>query len=39
MESFQVNFDFFTSLPVVVEPSLAQLSSDGGLLPIRQLDE
>jgi hypothetical protein len=39
MESFQVTFDFFTPLPVVVEPSTAQLSSDGGLLPIRQLDE
>jgi hypothetical protein len=39
MEWFQVNFDFFTSMPVVVEPSAAQLSSDGGLLPIRQLDE
>jgi hypothetical protein len=39
MEPFQVTFNFFTSLPVVVEPSRAQLSSDGGLLPIRQLDE
>lgn len=36
---FQVSFDFFTSKPVVVEPSAAQVSSDAGLLPFRQLDE
>ena len=36
---FQLSFHSFTSLPVVVEPSAAQLSSDGGLLPIRELDE
>jgi hypothetical protein len=36
---FQVTFDFFTSKPIVVEPSAAQVSSDGGLLPFRQLDE
>jgi len=39
MEAFQITFDFSTSLPIVVEPSVAQLSSDAGLLPIRQLDE
>lgn len=37
--AFQVQFDFGTSKPVVVEPSAAQLSSDAGLLPFRQLDE
>ena len=36
---FQLAFDFFTSKPIVVEPSAAQLTSDAGLLPIRQLDE
>lgn len=37
--AFQLPFDFFTSKPIVVEPSAAQVSSDGGLLPFRQLDE
>jgi hypothetical protein len=37
--AFQLAFDFLTSKPVVVEPSAAQVSSDGGLLPFRQLDE
>ena len=32
---FQLAFRFFTSKPVVVEPSAAQVSSDGGLLPFR----
>lgn len=32
-------FDFFPALPIVVEASQSQLSSDGGLLPIRQFDE
>ena len=36
---FQITFDFSTSTPIVVVPSTAQLSSDGGLLPIRQFDE
>ena len=36
---FQVSFDFFPSKTVVVEPSAAQVSSDAGLLPFRQLDE
>ena len=36
---FQLTFDFSTSKPIVVEPSAAQLTSDAGLLPIRQLDE
>ena len=36
---FQIAFDFCTSKPIVVEPSAAQVSSDGGLLPFRELDE
>jgi hypothetical protein len=36
---FQVQFDSFPSKPIVVEPSAAQVSSDGGLLPFRQLDD
>jgi len=32
-------FDFFDQKPVVVEPQQAQLTSDAGLLPFRQLDE
>lgn len=34
-----VIFNFRKSKPVVVEPSATQVSSDGGLLPFRQLDE
>jgi hypothetical protein len=37
--AWQATFDFWGELPVVVEPSQAQLSSDGGLLPLRQFDE
>jgi hypothetical protein len=37
--AFGFSFDFGTSKPVVVEPSAAQVSSDAGLLPFRQLDE
>ena len=37
--AFQITFDFFSSKPIVVEPSAAQVSSDGGLLPFRQLDD
>lgn len=37
--AFQLGFDFGTSKTVVVEPSAAQVSSDAGLLPFRQLDE
>jgi hypothetical protein len=36
--AWQQAFDFF-GLPIVVEPSRAALSSDAGLLPLRQLDE
>jgi hypothetical protein len=36
---WQATFDFWGKFPVVVEPSQAQLSSDGGLLPLRQFDE
>src|SRR5208282_6065705 len=35
---WQESLDFF-GIPLVVEPSAAQLSSDAGLLPFRQLDE
>ena len=37
--AFQFSFSFFKSKPIVVEPSPAHISSDGGLLPLRQLDE
>jgi hypothetical protein len=37
--AFQVSFDFLTSKSVVVERAAAQVSSDAGLLPFRQLDE
>jgi hypothetical protein len=36
--AWQRTFDFF-QLPVVIEPSRASLSSDAGLLPLRQFDE
>jgi hypothetical protein len=36
---WQVSFDFFDAKPIVVEPQQAQMTSDAGLLPIRQLDE
>lgn len=36
---FQMSLDFLGSMPVVLEPSTDQISSDAGLLPIRQLDE
>jgi hypothetical protein len=36
---WQGRFDFFGDLPIVVETSPAQLSSDAGLLPLRQFDE
>lgn len=36
---FRALFNFGTSKPIVVEPSEAQISSDAGLLPFRQLDE
>jgi hypothetical protein len=36
--AWQQTFDFF-DLPLVIEPSRAQLSSDAGLLAIRQFDE
>ena len=37
--AFECSFDFGRSKPVVVVPSVGQLSSDAGLLPFRQLDE
>jgi len=36
---WQVAFDFHDHKPIVIEPQQAQLTSDAGLLPIRQLDE
>jgi hypothetical protein len=36
---WQRTFDFLDDQLLVVEPSTAQLSSDAGLLPLRQLDE
>jgi hypothetical protein len=37
--AWQATFDFFGELPVQVEPSQAQLTSDAGLLPLREFDE
>jgi hypothetical protein len=37
--AWQTDFDFWGDLPVRVEPSQAQLTSDAGLLPLRQFDE
>jgi hypothetical protein len=37
--AWQGIFGFWGELPLVVEPSQAQLSSDAGLLPLRQFDE
>jgi hypothetical protein len=37
--TWQETFGFFPEVPIVVEPVQVYLSSDGGLLPIRQLDE
>jgi|ETNmetMinimDraft_26_1059896.scaffolds.fasta_scaffold30163_1 hypothetical protein len=34
----QLCFDFFARLPIVVEPKEVDVSSDAGLLPIRQFD-
>jgi hypothetical protein len=37
--AWQGTFDFWGKLPIIVEPSKAQLTSDAGLLPLRQFDE
>jgi len=37
--AWQETFEFFAQIPIVVEPVDAFLSTDAGLLPIRQLDE
>jgi hypothetical protein len=37
--AFQISFHFLGSKPIVVEPSAAQVTSDAGLLPFRELDE
>ena len=39
VESEQLSFDFLPDLPVVVQQHQGQLSSDAGLLPIRQFDQ
>ena len=36
---WQKSFGFLGSKPIVVEPSSGQLSSDAGLLPIREFDQ
>jgi hypothetical protein len=36
---FQASFSFFSAKPIVVQPSDEQMSSDGGLLIFRELDE
>jgi hypothetical protein len=36
---WQKSFDFLPSKPILVQPVDASLTSDAGLLPIRQLDE
>ena len=35
----QLSFNFLADLPVIVQPSEGQISSDAGLLPLRQFDE
>lgn len=35
--AFKLSFDLLPSKPVVVEPPSAQVSSDPGLIPFRQL--
>jgi Transposase DDE domain group 1 len=37
--AWQATFDFWGKLPIVVEPSNVQISSDAGLLPLRQFDQ
>src|SRR5271166_3054600 len=37
--AWQQGLDFFPDRPIVIEPSRAALSSDAGLLPIRQFDD
>ena len=36
---WQKSFGFLGSTPIIVEPSAGALSSDAGLLPLRQFDE
>ena len=38
-DAWQHTFQFLSKKPIVVEPVEAQLTSDAGLLPIRQFDE
>ena len=35
----QIRFDFFSRLPIVVEPRQVRVGSDAGILPIRQFDD
>ncbi len=34
----QLTFDFLPALPIVVQPSAGQITSDAGLLPLAQAD-
>ena len=36
---WQKALDFYSDRPIVVEPSAAKLTSDAGLLPLRQFDQ
>src|SRR5579875_634316 len=38
MESEQLAFGFYPGVPIVVQPSQGRLSSDAGLLPVREFD-
>jgi len=35
----RIRFDFLPGLPIVVEPKATLMSSDAGILPIRQFDD
>ena len=35
----QIQLDFFPQIPLVVQPTAGALTSDAGLLPIRQFDQ
>ena len=37
--ALQLTFDFLPHLPVIVQQHQGQLSSDAGLLPLRQFDQ
>ena len=35
----RIRFDFLPGLPIVVEPKATRMSSDAGMIPIRQFDD